>query len=339
VRPFLVLVRLRLDAVRGDPKVAFVHFGLPLLLMLVTGMLFLKGHPFERRTLTIVTAPGEPGRESIAARLARFPDVRVASDASEDVARRKLATRIVSAILVLGPAGPALSVSSTDELFGRAIHALLPGPVSFTVVPVASSAYFGFLFPGLISWTIMIQGLYGMGYSLASYRRSRFLRKLSTTPLSKVSFVAAQIGSRTILAFGQTALMVLAAHLVLGLDLQPAAWPWLGLLIFAGLLVFMGVGFALASFIRNELNMQDTINAAGVVLVLVSDIFFPADELPDWLVGVAGALPSTQLVRLFRAVMLHGETAAAGLWPGLAMLAAWAIAAYAVSLAVFRWTD
>jgi ABC-type multidrug transport system permease subunit len=196
-----------------------------------------------------------------------------------------------------------------------------------------------YLFPGMLALAVVLTGLYGMGVTMVRYRATQLLKKLSTTPLPRSTFVAAQLTARTALVLAQTALMGLAAWLVFGLPLSPASFAWLLGLTALGLITFMGAGFALACVIRVDSNMQDVINTITGPLVLLSEIFFSADELPGPLPVLAAALPSTQLVRALRAVLLEGEVGAAVLAPGILVMLGWLVATFVVSVAVFRWND
>jgi hypothetical protein len=59
--------------------------------------------------------------------------------------------------------------------------------------------------------------------------------------------------------------------------------------------------------------------------------------LPAPLPTLASLLPSTQMVRLTRSVLLYGMTDVSILMPGIAILAAWAAITYAASVRAFRW--
>ncbi|MBI3891582.1 MAG: ABC transporter permease [Candidatus Wallbacteria bacterium] len=337
MKAFLVLVRLRLGEVRRSRAAALVHFGLPMALLLVTSALFLDGHPFERRRLAVVASEGLPAQ--VEARLAEFPELRVTLEASEPVAFNKLTAHSVQAVLLCRAGRCELLASSRDRLLARALQGLLPAGSTVRTVPVDGKAYLRYLFPGLLTWTIVIEGLFGMGYAMAHYRGNQFLRKLATTPLTKFWFVSAQIVARATLALVQIGLMTVAARLAFDLPVTPAGALWLAGLGLCGLLTFIAAGFALACLVRTEVNLMDTINAVAVVVVLTSEFFFPADELPGPLPALSSALPSTQLVRMLRAILLHGDTTAATLGPGLLVLTAWTVATGAVSLRAFRWHD
>lgn len=333
MRPLWILLRVRLAEIAG-PGAAAVVFGLPVALMLLTGAVFGRGHPFERRGVALVGAPAAV--EAMRARLAPFPELRAEGAGDEATARRQLVTRGVEAVVLDDGAGVRLLVSSRNQLLGRALSGAC-GAARVEVVEVPPASYLHYLFPGLVTWTIIVDGLLGMGYGLARHRRSNLLRKLATTPLSPAQYVGAQILGRTLQALAQILLMVAAARIGFGLALGPAEVAWLAALALLGLLVFVALGFLIACFVANEAVLMDAVNAGTVVIVLVSEVFFSTADLPAWIAGPAAALPSTQLVRLLRAVVLHGRTSPSDLLPGVAVLAAWGLVAGALCVKAFRW--
>jgi ABC-type multidrug transport system permease subunit len=253
----------------------------------------------------------------------------------------KLRAHVANAVVEPRPDGSGLRlvVGPLDELFGRGLAQALPGAVGLEVAPAARWGFVHYAFPGMLVFCVAVSGLFGMGYNMVRYRQNLFLRKLSTTPLRKATFVAAQIASRGIWVFVQALLLLGAARLVFALPLSGAALALaLGLTVL-GLCAFLGIGFVLACFLRTEALMYDAISAIAWPIVLLSEFFFPADELPGPLHLPAAALPSTQLVRLLRTVLLYGDRGAAALLPGVAILVAWIVATFTMGWLLFRWND
>lgn len=335
MRAFYILLRLRLLDVTRKPLTGFFILIMPVVLLVTLSGIFAGGHPFERRRVSVVEGAPVP------AALASLPGLHVLHAGSERAALGGLSSRMTDAVIAPGPEGARLLVRDKDEIFGRGLAGALGAlgeRVTLTVVLAPRWGYMHYLFPGLLALAVVLTGLYGMGYTMVRYRATQFLKKLSTTPLPRSTFVAAQLVARTVLVLAQTVLMALAAWLLFGLPLTLAGFAWLMALTALGLLTFMGAGFALACVIRVESNMQDVINSITGPLILLSEIFFSADELPGPLPVVAAALPSTQLVRALRAVLLEGEAGAALLAPGMVMVG-WMAATFVVSVAVFRWND
>ncbi len=336
MKTLYLLARLRLKENVHSLPTAVLYLAMPMALLVIVGLVFANGHPFERKTIAVI---GEP-TPAVAAVFARYPDLRMRREPDAVVAMNKLRTRVVQGVLAPVEDGhPTLWVGPRDELFGRGLVSVMgDGAARLRVAEVPRWGYVHYLFPGLIAVTIIVAGLFGMGYSMVRYRSNQFLKKLATTPLRRATFIGAQIGARSTLVLGQLALMVAAGVLVFDLPITVAGAAWLGALALLGLLTFMGAGFILACAIRNEANILDVVNVLMMPLVFFSEIFFSVEELPAPLARIAAALPSTQLVRLIRAVVLYGERAPA-LVGGTLILVAWTALTFAVAVNRFRWHE
>lgn len=340
MRALSVLVRIRLLEIVRHPSGALWFFGLPLVLLALVAGLFANGHPFERRHVAVVG-------NSTAVTSALGEHVRTGACALDPMdlarARARLDTHAVSAIVIASAARAEVIVGERDEPFGRGIVSQLrEAPVGLAEVtleittPVANG-YVRYLFPGMLAQGVVVSGLFGMGYAMTRYRQSRFLRKLSTTPLSRAEFVLAQVIARLVVMTAQLLVLLLAARYGLGIPLSAAALASVLIVGALGVVTFMGLGFVISCFVESEAVVVDLINVLGVPIALLSEIFFSVDELPRPLAWFASSLPSTTMVRAMRAVLLHGEDVTSTTLSALAILAAWAVVSYAVAVRSFRW--
>lgn len=336
MRAFWLLVRLRIaDSLRGGLSgVLFV--GMPLAILAIVAVVFANGQPFERRTVLVSSDSGEVPAD-VAVVLAGYPELRVEGESSEARAMGRLRSRAANAVLVKGPGGWSVRTSGNDRLLAAGLARAWPEPLATEVVPIPRWGYVHYVFPGLLTSTTLLAGLFGMGYAMVRYRQSLFLKKLATTRLPRSTFVLAQVAARAILVLAQAAILLAVARLALDLPVTWGRAALVGGFVLLGVLVFTGIGFLLASAVKTEGVMVDVINALGTALVFVSEMFFPNDTLPSWLASATRLLPSTILVGALRAVLVFGETRPAVLLVPAAGLAAWAAAAYAASLATFRW--
>jgi ABC-type polysaccharide/polyol phosphate export permease len=329
LRGFTLLFRLRAQEVLRARSSALFFFALPLVLLAALAVTFSGGHPFERRRVALVgPAPGT-----------RLPsEVLLVPARDQAHARRWLATRTLDAVLITQATPPRVLTGPRGRLLAEGLAGRIPG-AAITVVPVPRWGYVHYLFPGLLAFTVLTSGLFGVGGTLLRDRESRFLRKLSLTPLPRAVFVAAQVASRGTLILGQSALLVLSAWWCFDLPLTPLRALGLLAVSACGLVVFLGLGFALACLLRTEALLVDALSALTTPLVLLSEAFYPVSELPRPLATVAVFLPSTQLVRLGRAVLLDPALGFQALAPGMAVLGAWALLGFALGVGFFRWTD
>jgi ABC-2 type transport system permease protein len=336
---FWVLTRLRLaEVLRSRSSTAFM-LAFPLLLLLVVGGVFHNGHPFERRHVALcMDSLAEALPDELERAFTKIEEVRFDRVARCETALGMLKSRIVSGALHREAEELVLTVGPRDLLFGRGFATSSGRVLRVDVLAVPAHGYVQFLFPGLLSFSVLLSGLFGMGHAMVRYRESLFLKKLATTQLSRLTFVSSQIVSRTLLVLVQSALLVAGARLFFGVPLSVTALAWVGVVTVLGLLTFMGMGFALACVVKQEATMVDLISALNLPLIFLSELFFLLDELPRPLALVGAALPTTHMVRLLREVLLYGTHELASLGPSLLVLAGWMVASFAVSLRVFRWS-
>lgn len=335
MRAFWLLVSLRLRELYRSRPALFFHVMLPLLLVGGVGIIFLNGHPFERKRVVLLGEVAE-----LRAGLRLFSEIKERKNPppTEEEALGLLRSREVAAVMSVRAGETEVIVGERDTLLGKGLVASLPR-ARLRVEATPRWGFVHYLIPGLMMFSSLLSGFFGMGYPMVRYRQSLFLKKLATTPLRRSTFIAAQLVARTILSLAQSALMLGVACLLFGFPLPLGALPWLLLLLTLSILVFMAMGFVLACFIVDESAMVDAINVTTMPFILLSEVFFPADELPGPLPMLAGALPSTQLVRLLRAVLLQGTRELEALGPGLLVVLAWLVGCFAVSLSAFRWND
>ncbi len=335
---FIQLLKLRLyDVLRSRSSASFVLL-FPVALLLVVGLVFQQGHPFETKTVVVV---GERGEGKVAQSLID-PSLRegilVETLPSEAEALGKLRARMVSAIVYPTKSNEPtrIVVTARDRLFGQGLSQALPSS-TVSVVLAPRWGYVHYLFPGIVTFSVMLSGLFATGHTMVLFRQNRFLKKLATTPISKMSFIAAQIAARSVLVLAQVALLFVTAYLAFGVPFSLPAVFFVLATVTTGLLAFMGIGFVLACLIKTDDLVVDLISAVNLPLVFLSEIFFPLDALPRVLARIGEYLPSTQMVRLLRAVLLYGAEGGQAFGLEFLVMGAWVLASFALSLRLFRW--
>jgi ABC-2 type transport system permease protein len=333
---FFLFVKLRLAELWRKPVSGFLYLVLPVILLLITALVFWNGHPFEKRQLLIL---GSKTPASLEEKLSAFSDLSIQKPEIKllDSALSQIKSRAVSAVLVCG-IGCDLYVSNRDEIFGRGLASVIPD-VSVHYIETSQWGYVRYLFPGFLTLSILFSGLLGMGHSLVKYRENLFLKKLATTPMSKASFIGSQLFARSILVLAQSLVLIVVASLVFDLEVFSPRLLLALLCVFLGLLVFTGVGFLLACIIKTEEIFLDLLNMIVSPTIFFSEIFFPASVLPGPLPWVAEFIPTTQLARILRSVLLYGDWQTSTFLIQVAWLVGWAIVVYSISIWKFRWYE
>lgn len=331
-----VLVRIRLAEIVRRPGGAFWFFALPLLLIGIFSLVFQDGHPFERRRVAVV-GPATKMAEvrSLLADPVAKGGITLREVDSEQAAHARLETRDVSAVVFSEPTPKRVVVGEREAVFGRGLVAVL-GDAKLETTPLPAIGYVRFLVPGMLAQCVVLAGLFGMGYAMVRYRQSRFLRKLATTPLSRAEFVLSQVVARIVLVVLQLVVILLVVRLAFGIPLSVSGVLGVVVVGAVGLVTFMGIGFLVSSVVKTEDVVVDIINAVSVPIALLSETFFSLEELPRPLALIASALPSTQMVRAMRAVLLHGEATMVIATP-IAILLGWAAVSFVLAVKVFDW--
>ncbi len=193
------------------------------------------------------------------------------------------------------------------------------------------SARIDFLVPGVLALAVMSTAFTGLAIGTGFERRYGALKRLGASPLPRGALLASKGLAVLSVEALQVALLVAVAQL---LGWQPrGSWAAAVLLVLAGTAAFSALGLLMAGTLRAEA----TLAAANLVylLMLVSGgIAVPLDRFPDGARPVLEALPAGALSEGLRIVLRDGGALP---WSSVAVLAAWAAAAGALTARTFRW--
>jgi ABC-2 type transport system permease protein len=219
-----------------------------------------------------------------------------------------------------------------------------------------SAAFFNFLLPLLLlvliatafasddaELEVLIPGVAGMGvlastftalaFNLTMLRDEGVLKRIRGTPMPAGAYLAGFIGSATLNALLQVALVVTIGNLVYGVD-----WPQDPLLLAAftllGVICFAALGVAFSHVIPNEDAAPAYTNAVFLPLIFISGVFYSAEDLPQALKVVAEVLPLKHLIDGLSAAIVGGG---GDVGTAAVVVAAWAAGALFLAVRFFRW--
>lgn len=335
-----------------DRGAMFWTFLFPLLMLFGMGMIFRSGGG-PSLTLVRVAPPQESARDAAFLRALNEAHLKVMTldPATAEARWRKGETsaqlesvgdgyrlRLNSYLVAQGSA--AAAAASQAFLVAQARLRGSPEPERIPVVMESpgharSNSYAAFLVPGLIGLNLLTMGLFAVGMVTVSYREKGKYRRLAVTPLPKWVFLLGQIAQRVTVVVLQTAVLLLAARLGFGIR-NEGSYLLFGALVVAGTATFIAMGFALSSLASTVETYGAIANLAFFPMMIFSGVYFRLDSAPKWLQYATMALPLSPFLRVLRAVFNDGASLA-GHGTGLALLAAWAVLAFAISVKRFRW--
>jgi ABC transporter DrrB family efflux protein len=198
-----------------------------------------------------------------------------------------------------------------------------------------SANYASFLLPGLLGLNLVSMGLFSVGMVNVSYREKGKFRRLAVTPLPKWIFLLGQVLHRLTVTVIQAGILLLVGRLVFGIQNQGSFLDLL-LIMTLGTGCFMAFGFALSGFAETSEGYAAISNLVFFPLMMLSGVYFTLDSAPAWLQHAVAVMPLAPFLRALRAVFNDGGTLA-GHGLGLAIVAAWGCAAFALAVRRFRW--
>ncbi len=198
-----------------------------------------------------------------------------------------------------------------------------------------SANYASFLLPGLLGLNLVSMGLFSVGMVNVSYREKGKFRRLAVTPLPKWIFLLGQVLHRLTVTVVQAAILLLVGYLVFGIANQGSFFELL-LVMALGTGCFMAFGFALSGFAETSEGYAAISNLVFFPLMMLSGVYFTLDSAPAWLQRLVAGLPLAPFLKALRAVFNDGA-GLTGHGLGLAIVAAWGLAAFFLAVKRFRW--
>lgn len=340
--PLWQLTATRTIVFLREPEALFWIFAFPVLMALALGIAFRNQGP-QRIAVGVVEGPGAAQVERA---LERSPDLEVkplAAGAAGVALRRGRVAVVVRAragrapLLEYDPARPETRLAhlATVDALERAAGRTDPVSPESRIERRPGARYIDFLVPGLIGLGLLGTGMWGVGFPIATMRQQKLLKRLRASPMRRSHFLLSLMLARLAWLVPEVAAITGFGAVAFGTAVRGS---WLGfvLVCVVGAFAFSALGVLVASRARTIEAVSGLMNVAMLPMWLLSGSFFPADRFPDAMQPFIRALPLTQANDALRAIMNEGAGLAAVALP-LAVLVAWALAAFAAALAIFRW--
>jgi|SRR5690625_490401 len=200
--------------------------------------------------------------------------------------------------------------------------------------PDAQFGGLGYMDANLVNFSaivVAIAGIVLVPIDLVGQRESGALRRFRATPLKPVTYIAADIAVRWVIALVGIALMLAVG--IIGFGARPEG-NIVGVVLMSalGILAFLTIGYALTALVPTLGVAQLVGNVAVYPLIMLSGATVPLSVLPEAVRSVAIWSPLTQLVQ-----GLQGFWLAAPDWTTVAVMLGVIAVAGLVAGRYFRW--
>ena len=334
----LTLVRLR-EFLR-EPEALFWSFLFPILMTCARGVAFSS----RSEGRFIVGVAQQADSAAVTNALARDAHFTVRVIAPEAVDR---AVRDGTAAVVVIPGSPPTyrydQARAESQAARMAVDAALQRAAgrsdAFKAVeePVAivGSRYIDWVIPGLLGMGIMSTGMWSVGFSIATARNRKLLKRFVATPMVRAYYLASFVFSRLLFLTLETIVLMTFAWVTFGVAVHGSILTF-AFVCLMGALTFGGMALLVASRPRTIEALSGLLNFVMLPMWIVSGVFFASSNFPDVAQPVIQVLPLTALIDALRAVTNDGQSLA-GVAPDLGILALWGTTSFVIALKIFRW--
>jgi len=194
---------------------------------------------------------------------------------------------------------------------------------------------FDYTFSGLLGFTILSMGIFGLANSMPQEKKTGSFRRLRASPFTAGQLIMGNGLYYIAITLLSVATMFLVGTLVFGFDMRGS---WLQLLPFIVLSVWMMIGFGLliGGWARNENQSAPVSNLISFPMMFLSGAFFPRFLFPEFLQNITAYIPLTPVVDGLRRIMTENATLV-DLGPEIAIIVAWGVVTYIAAIKLFRW--
>ncbi|MGA9068981.1 MAG: ABC transporter permease [Terracidiphilus sp.] len=269
-----------------------------------------------------------------------------ATNLDEAAGTHALATGQILLLAIQQPGGVAYKFDDTNPdarvarlVADRAIQTAAGRREALSVkndpVHEAGARYIDFVVPGLLGMNLMGTAMWGIGFSIVDARQKKLLKRMVASPMPRWQFLASFLLSRLVLLVLEVVFFLGFAGLAFGVPFRGPLWQ-LALLCILSSMVFAALGLLVSSRARTIEAASGLMNLVMMPMWILSGIFFSASRFPAVVQPLVRVLPLTAANDALRGNMLQGLSLGQMIAP-VAILVAWAVAAFAVSLRIFRW--
>jgi ABC-type multidrug transport system permease subunit len=182
---------------------------------------------------------------------------------------------------------------------------------------------------------LMGSAMWGLGFAIVDERKKKLLKRLVASPMPKSQYLASFLISRLAMLIIEVAFFLGFAKLTFGVPFRGSLWQ-LCLLCLLTSLAFSALGLLVSSRAKTTEAVSGLMNLVMLPMWILSGVFFSASRFPAAIQPFVRALPLTAAIDAMRGNMLRGQDLGQMMME-LAILVAWFVVPFAVSLKIFRW--
>ena len=210
---------------------------------------------------------------------------------------------------VIEQLGSQLAAHNLNQTYnvslGDAPAILQPYRVETRGVVPGDPNYFEFVAPGIMAMVVMMSLMTGLPHAISYEKDTGTLDGMLVAPTSRWSIIFGKVSSQSIRGLIQGFVILVLAVILFGVTIQGSILLVI-LLIMLTVFSFVGLGILITSFVDKEETATMVMMTFMFPMMFLSGVFFPIQQMPDFMQTIANFLPLTYAADAMRKVMVLG---------------------------------
>jgi ABC-2 type transport system permease protein len=188
---------------------------------------------------------------------------------------------------------------------GEGLAIVTPYVVESRGLVAGNPSYFDFIAPGIMAMTVMMSVMTGLPHAISYEKEFGTLDGMMVAPINRVAIILGKTLAQTAMGLIQGLLVLALAIAIFGVTIQGNFFLVL-LLLILGVFSFVGLGIVITSFAKDEQTASMVLMTLMFPMMFLSGVFFPIQQMPEFMQIIAWSLPLTYATSALRKVMVLG---------------------------------
>jgi ABC-2 type transport system permease protein len=228
----------------------------------------------------------------------RQANISVIIDQSNPQMAATMQTVLVEVIRQLGVVYAELSLNVT-------LAQIVPFNVDVGGIVPGEPSYFQFMAPGIMAMVVMMALMTGLPHAISYEKDMGTLDGMLVAPINRLSIILGKALAQTTRGMIQGVLILVLAVLLFNVHIYGSILL-VFLIMFLVVFSFVGLGIMITSFTNNEQTATMIMMTLMFPMMFFSGVFFPIEQMPAIMQGIAKILPLTYATDALRNVIVLG---------------------------------
>lgn len=211
---------------------------------------------------------------------------------------------------------------------------VVPIQSDFKGIIAGNPNYFEFVAPGIMAMVVMMALMTGLPHAISYEKDVGTLDGMLVAPIRKFSIIFGKTLAQTIRGLIQGFIVLLLAIFLFGVTINGSLWLVL-LIILLNVFSFVGLGILITSFTDKEETATMVMMTIMFPMMFFSGVFFPIQQMPNFMQYIAKVLPLTYATSALRKVMVLGAPLSA-IMGQIIFLVAFGVAFMIIAIPMFK---